>query len=111
MVSISRTAAKMFKEACKSKDLDPDDVYLRLFIQSNMAALTIDSLKNSTDDLHNKRGINIIIDNISNEWLSDAKIDYQSSDGATGFTVDTDDLPTAGSAGCGSCTGDAGCCG
>lgn len=110
MVKISRTAAKMIREAAKQKGWDMDDKYLRLYIDDNMACLDITDYIDPTDETYRDSGINVIIDKIADTWLSTAKVDYMEYDDQAGFTVDAPDLPTAGSAGCGSCIGDFGCC-
>lgn len=111
MVKISRTAAKMIRQAAKQKGWDMDECYLRIYIDNNMAQLDIVQYSDPLDEEYKSKGIYVIIDKIANTWLSTSKIDYEDhGDGVAGFTVDAPDLPVAGSAGCGSCVGDFGCC-
>ncbi len=105
MVKISRTAAKMIKEAAKEASLD--NFYLRIYIENFIPRLDLEETKRSTDKQWKKRGIKILIDKKTNEILKGkVDIDWQESLKETGFTVNSPALQSF----CSSCPGDVGCC-
>ncbi len=114
-VTVSDEAVKQILEVVKQQG--GKKLYLRLFIQPNGGGLSfgmaLDTKKNSDDhsEIH-ESGIEVIIDSLSFPYLKGASVSYTVGE-QTGFSISSPnaELLAAGGASCGSCSGDAGCCG
>ncbi len=115
-VTISDKAVEMIKQVIEQQE--NKNLYLRLFVQPSGTGLSfgmaLDTRKNSDDhsEIH-ESGIEVVIDHISFPYLKGASVSYTEGE-KSGFSISSpnaDLLAAAAGAACGSCAGDAGCCG
>jgi len=116
-VVISDIALEQIQNVVKNQG-QGKTLYLRLYVQATGGALSfgmaLDTKKNSDDksEVH-PSGVEIVIDSISYPYLKGAQVSFTKEGEKAGFTItspNADLLASAGAA-CGSCAGDAGCCG
>ncbi|MDH5404115.1 MAG: iron-sulfur cluster assembly accessory protein [Candidatus Heimdallarchaeota archaeon] len=114
-VTISETASISVKNVIKEQNRT--DLFLRLFVQSAYGALSfgmaLDSRKSDDDQICLVDDIEVRIDRISFPYLEGANVDYVQSDEKSGFQITSPNahlLAQGAAAGCGSCSGGAGCC-
>lgn len=112
-VSISETAINQVKEVIKQQNRD--DLFLRLFVQAAMGisfGMALDSKKNDDDHVCSYEGIKVAIDRISFPYLDGANVDYIEGEEKSGFQITSpnSDLLAQAMSGCGSCSGESGCC-
>ncbi len=113
-VTISETAISQVKEVIKQQNRD--DLFLRLFVQAAAGGISfgmaLDARRSDDDHTCTFNGIDVAIDRISFPYLDGANVDFMQTDGKSGFQITSpnSDLLAQAGAGCGGCTGDAGCC-
>ncbi len=116
-VTLSQTAKDMLVNTITQQDRD--DLFLRLYVQGASGGISfgmaLDSRKSDDDHTCTIDNIDVAIDRISYPYLEGATVDYveDQEGGKSGFQISSpnaDLLASSGGAGCGSCTGGAGCC-
>ncbi|MHA2250703.1 MAG: HesB/IscA family protein [Candidatus Kariarchaeaceae archaeon] len=113
-VSISDTAVNQVKEVIKQQN--KDGLFLRLFVQAAAGGISfgmaLDTRKSNDDHVCFYKDIEVAIDRISFPYLDGANVDFVQSAEKSGFQITSpnSDLLAQAAAGCGGCSGDAGCC-
>jgi iron-sulfur cluster assembly accessory protein len=111
-ITLSEEAVYRINKVISSQK-DNKTYYLRLMIQNDDGriayglALDVDKTSDDFMEVH-QSGIRIVVDNISAYYMRGTEVHYGiQPNGTEGFVLS---VPKAKSHGCGSCTGDAGCC-
>jgi len=115
-VTISETAMNVLNTTITQQDRD--DLFLRLYVQGASGGISfgmaLDSRRSDDDHTCDVDGIEVAIDRISFPYLDGATVDYveDTQGGKSGFQISSPnaDMLAASGGGCGSCSGDAGCC-
>lgn len=116
-VTVSEVALKQIQNVIQGQG-DGKTLFLRLFVQAAGGGLSfgmaLDTKKNSDDHSEvQSSGLEVVIDSISFPYLRGASVSYTEGD-KSGFSISSPNaelLAAAAAGGCGSCSGDAGCCG
>ena len=118
MLTMTQTAESRIEELittnAKKKDLSKTDLFLRVYIagsgpqglQHGMALTT--ERRDDDLDFATKNGIVVLVDRMSQDYLKGAEIDFVKHELGSNFKINNPNQVAA--AGCGSCSGDAGCC-
>lgn len=117
MITITETAEQhvldLIKTNADKKSITPDNLFLRIYIAgagpsglNHGMALTTEKRE---DDLVIDRGeFKILVDKMSEQYLNGAEVDFVSHELGSNFKIINPNQIAA--AGCGGCSGDAGCC-
>lgn len=114
-VTVSDTAYDQIQAVITQQNRD--DLFLRLFVQSTAAGVSfgmaLDTRKSDDDHTCKFKDLDVAIDRISFPYLENGSVDFVQEDGKSGFQVTSPNqhLLATAAGGCGSCSGDAGCCG
>lgn len=107
--TLTETAANAVQDLFTQRDLQ--GYSLRVFVSSGgcgcsgpQYGMALENNQNPNDSLHTQHGVNVLIDDISAEYLAGAVIDYIEDETGTGFKIDN---PNAVSTSCG-CGGSCG---
>ncbi|MCH8905721.1 MAG: iron-sulfur cluster assembly accessory protein [Candidatus Heimdallarchaeota archaeon] len=114
-VTISQTAIDQVNAVISQQDRN--ELFLRLFVQSAAGGISfgmaLDTRRSEDDHVCFYEGIEVAIDRISFPYLDGANVDFVEGE-KSGFQITSpnSELLSQSSAGggCGSCTGDSGCC-
>ena len=97
----------------EKKQLDPKTLYLRVYIAGAGPSglnhgLALTTEKREDDIVLEKGNITILVDPMSEQYLTGAEIDFVTHEFGSNFKINNPNQIQA--AGCSGCSGDAGCC-
>ena len=97
----------------KKKGLDTSSLFLRVYIagagpQGLQHGMALTTEKREDDFVLEMDGVQILVDRMSEQYLTGAEIDYVKHELGSNFKINNPNQVAA--AGCGTCGGDAGCC-
>lgn len=97
----------------QKKELKQNELYLRIFIKGSgpqglQHGMALTTEKRDDDFVFEDNGVQILVDRMSQQYLVGAEIDYISLELGSNFKISNPNQVAA--AGCGTCSGDAGCC-
>ena len=116
-VTISETAINQINSILKAQT-DRKNLFLRLFVQGTSGGISfgmaLDERKSDDDHICDYDGLEVAIDRISFPYLDGGYVDYivDETKDNQGFQVTSPSklVEMAVGGGCGSCSGEAGCC-
>lgn len=97
----------------EKKGISPDTLYLRVYVagagaQGLKHGMALTTERKSDDVVLEDGDLIILVDKMSEQYLVGAEVDYVSHELGSNFKVVNPNQIAA--AGCGTCSGDAGCC-
>lgn len=115
-VTISETAMSQLNAVITQQGRD--DLFLRLYVQGASGGISfgmaLDSRRSDDDHTCEYEGVEVAIDRISFPYLDGGSVDYveDMEGGKSGFQISSPnaDLMASAGGGCGSCSGESGCC-
>ena len=115
-VTVSETALNQVSAIIEQQDRE--DLFLRLYVQGAAGGISfgmaLDSRRSEDDHTCVYEGVEVAIDRISFPYLDGANVDFVEDleGGKSGFQITSPnaDLMSTAGGGCGSCSGDVGCC-
>ena len=113
-VTISETANNQINEVIKQQNKEV--LFLRLFVQAAAGGISfgmaLDSRRSDDDHVCFTDGLEVAIDKMSFPYLDGANVDFLENEEKAGFQITSpnSELLAQATAGCGGCTGGAGCC-
>lgn len=117
MIEITQTAIEQINNLiavnAEKKGLEPSSLFLRVYIagagpQGLNHGMALTTEKREDDILLEKENIHILVDKMSEQYLSGAEIDFVTHELGSNFKiVNPNQVPAMG---CSSCSGDSGCC-
>ena len=117
MITITDAAANRINDLittnAEKKGLDPTVLFLRVYIagagpQGLQHGMALTTEKRDDDFVFEKDDVQILIDRMSEQYLTGAEIDFVKHELGSNFKINNPNQVAA--AGCGTCSGDSGCC-
>lgn len=117
MISVTESAvnqiSNLIQVNSEKKHIEPTSLYLRVYVAgagpnglNHGLALTTE--KKDDDLVIEKGNITILVDRMSEQYLTGAEIDFITHEFGSNFKINNPNQVAA--AGCSGCSGDAGCC-
>ena len=108
-ITLTETAATAVQDLFTERDLE--GYSLRVFVSSGgcgcsgpQYGMALENNQNANDSVSSQHGVNLVVDDISAEYLSGAVIDYIEDETGTGFKIENPNAVTT-SCGCGGSCG------
>ena len=117
MISVTESAVdqinNLIQVNSEKKHIEPTSLYLRVYIagagpQGLNHGLALTTEKRDDDLVIEKGNITILVDPMSEQYLTGAEIDFITHEFGSNFKINNPNQVQ--SAGCSGCSGDSGCC-